>query len=199
MFVIGLTGGIGSGKSTVADLFAKHGIPILDADKIAREITEPQQFAYLEILRHFGSDVIQADGILNRKKLRHIIFADSAERNWLEKLLHPIILEKMQEYIRQLDAPYCIAIIPLLFEVDFYSFINRILVVDAPEELQIKRVIERDTATQSDIEAILKAQTSRQDRLSRAHDLITNDGNLAELAKQVDKLHHFYLDLQKHK
>lgn len=199
MLVIGLTGGIGSGKSTVADLFSKFGIPIIDADKIARDITKPETLAYREILNHFGANIAQDDGSLNRKKLRHIIFADPKERFWLEKLLHPIIIEEMQKQIDQLSAPYCIAIIPLLFEGEFYSFINRSLVVDAPEYLQIKRVIERDIGTQTEIEAIIKSQASRQDRLSRAHDTIINDGKLVDLAKRVEELHHFYLSIQKQK
>jgi len=192
MLVVGLTGGIGSGKSTVANLFANLGVPIIDADLVAREVTQPNQPAFASIIKHFGTDILLPNGTLDRTKLRNIIFANAKQRLWLEHLLHPRIREEMNIQINKLSSPYCIAVIPLLLEVEFYSFINRILVVDAPEQAQIQRVMIRDEAMQPDIEAILKTQASRQDRKAHAHDIITNDGVMDDLVPQVKKLHEKY-------
>ncbi len=192
MLVVGLTGGVGSGKSTVAKLFAELGAPVIDADVIAREVTQVDKPAFASIIKHFGKEILLPDGTIDRAKLRNIIFSDSKQRLWLEHLLHPLIREEMKKQISTLTAPYCIAVIPLLLEVEFYSFINRILVVDAPEQAQVQRVITRDKATQSDIEAIIKTQASRQDRRARAHDIIINDGNKDDLIPQVEKLHEKY-------
>jgi dephospho-CoA kinase len=189
MLVIGLTGGIGSGKSTVADLFAKkHNIPIIDADIVERDVTTPDKPAFARIIKHFGTELVMQDGKLDRAKLRQIIFNDPQQRLWLENLLHPLILAEMEQQIEKLTAPYCIAVIPLLLEVEFLSFINRILVVDAPETEQIKRVMQRDNTTQSEVEAILKNQANREIRLAKAQDVITNDGKMEDLILQVDAL-----------
>lgn len=192
MLVVGLTGGIGSGKSTVAQLFAEQGVPIIDADKIAREITQPNTPAFTKIVKHFGQDIVLANGTLDRAKLRAIIFSDTKQRLWLEQLLHPLIREEMKQQIDKLSAPYCIAVIPLLLEVEFYSFINRILVVDAPEHAQINRVMTRDNASQQEVEAILKNQAKRYDRNVHAQDIILNDGKVADLLPQIEKLHEKY-------
>ncbi len=197
MLVIGLTGGIGSGKSTVSHLFAQLGVPIIDADLIARQITESNDQALSSIIEHFGKKIVSENGALNRAVLRDIIFNHPPERLWLEDLLHPLIREEMQQQIRQLSEPYCIAVIPLLLEVEFHSFINRILVVDAPENLQIERTRHRDQIQSSQIEAILKTQAHRHDRIARAHDVIVNDGTLEDLIPQVEKLHQQYLKLSK--
>src|SRR3990167_9153681 len=155
--VIALTGGIGSGKSTVAELFAKLGTPIIDADLIARELTHIDQSAYKDIVNHFNEkQILKADQTLNRNKLREIIFEDQKERQWLENLLHPLIQEKIADEIKKVSAPYCIVVIPLLFEVTPYNFIDRILVVDSPEEQQIARVIARDKTNSALIKKILK-------------------------------------------
>lgn len=199
MLVVGLTGGVGSGKSTVAALFAKHGVPIIDADIVAREVTAPNKPDFASIIKHFGSGVVLPDGTLNRSKLRHLIFNDPKQRLWLEKLLHPSIRDEMQKKLHGIEAPYCIAVIPLLLEVEFYYFINRILVVDASETEQIRRVMQRDNAAKSDVEAILESQASRIDRRSKAHDIIINDGKLEDLNAQVDKLHETYTRLGKTK
>lgn len=199
MFVVGLTGGIGSGKSTVAQLFAERGVPIIDADVISREITQPDSPAFLDIIDHFNQELLLEDGTLDRTKLRNIIFEDPNERRWLEELLHPLIRSEMNKRIKKITAPYCIAVIPLLLEVEFYSFINRILVVDAPENLQVDRVTARDKSQKAHVEAILKAQANRLDRLARAQDLIINDGNLEDLIPQVEKLHEKYLEMSKTK
>jgi dephospho-CoA kinase len=199
MLVVGLTGGIGSGKSSVARLFAERGVPIIDADVAAREVTTPEKPAFASIVKHFGNDVVLPNGTLDRAKLRHIIFNDSKQRLWLEKLLHPLIRDEMKKQIDSLSAPYAVAVIPLLLEVEFYSFINRILVVDAPESAQIERVMMRDKTSRADIEEILKSQASRKDRKAKAHDIILNDGVPDDLIPQVDKLHQLYLQMSKTK
>jgi len=195
MLVIGLTGGIGSGKSTVAKLFADLGVPIIDADVISRELTQPDQQAFTSIVKHFGNEIVLTDGTLDRAKLRTIIFDHSKERQWLENLLHPLIRNEMADQIKKQTKPYCIAVIPLLLEVEFYAFINRILVIDAPEHIQIERVMSRDNAAKEHVEAILKSQATRHDRIVRAHDIILNDGVMTDLAAQVEKLHEKYLQM----
>lgn len=195
MLVIGLTGGIGSGKSTVAELFATHGIPIVDADLIAREIVQPNQPAYSQLIEHFGPDILTKDKHIDRTLLRRIVFDNAIERAWLEQLLHPIIFNEIKYRLKKLSGPYCIVVIPLLFESERASFIDRILIVDTPEHLQVERAIARDKTNKAQIEAIMKSQISREQRLQKAHDIILNDGNLDDLVPQVNKLHHFYLKM----
>lgn len=194
MFVVGLTGGIGSGKSTVAKLFSERGIPIIDADIVAREITLPNKPAFKEIIEHFGKDILLNNAI-DRPKLRRIIFENAKQRRWLEELLHPIIRQQMENQISKISAPYIIAVVPLLLEVEFYYFINRILVVDTPEEVQVQRILERDNMTNEEVEAIIKIQAAREARIAKAHDVIHNDGSLDNLIKQVNSLHEKYLQL----
>jgi len=193
MLIIGLTGGIGSGKTTVANLFAERGAPIIDADIIAREVTTPDKPAFQTIVKHFGPEIMQDNGTLNRTKLRQIIFKDTKERLWLEQCLHPLIRDEMSRQISHLSAPYCIAVIPLLLEVEFFSFINRILVVDTSESEQVKRTLLRDNLSKTDVEDILHNQASRAYRLAKAHDVITNDGVIDDLIPQVDRLHEKYM------
>lgn len=195
MLVIGLTGGIGSGKSTVADCFSKLGVPVIDADVVAREVTMPGMAATKQIEEHFGPDVLQADGSLDRAALRRYIFNDPDQRQWLEELLHPLIKAEIKHQISQIKAPYCIAVIPLLFEVDYYHFVNRTLVVDATEETQLQRAMSRDNASREAALKILLAQAKRDERLEKAHDVIHNDGKLEELMPQVEKLHEKYLEM----
>lgn len=194
MLIIGLTGGVGSGKSTVARMFADKGIPIIDADMIARSLTEAGEPALTAITEHFGLLIMMKDGNLDRAKLRAIIFNNPAERLWLEQLLHPLIREKITQQLAVLSAannlsPYCIVVIPLLFETEPYPFIDRILVVDTPEHLQIARVGTRDQTLAASAKAIVDTQLARDERLKRADDVIVNDGTLADLVPQVDKLH----------
>lgn len=196
MLVVGLTGGIGAGKTTVAELFAAHGVPIIDTDIIARKLTEPNTDAFIAIQKHFPK-ILTPEGRLDRPQLRKIIFTDNKQRAWLENLLHPLIRKEVNEQIQQLQAPYCIVVIPLLFEVEFYSSINRILVVDAPEQLQIARVQQRDGSDVAQVTAIINAQARREDRLARTHDVINNSGTEAELIAQVDKLNQMYLKMSK--
>lgn len=192
MLVIGLTGGIGSGKSVVADLFAERDIPIIDADMIAREVTQSGSPALADIAEHFGSSVIQEDGTLNRTALRDKIFADADERIWLENLLHPLILQRIDEIIRSLKTPYCIVVIPLLFETGTQTLIDRTLLVDAPETEQVARVSRRDHVSIEHVQAIMQTQTTREQRRALADDVIVNDGSLADLEAQVDTLHEKY-------
>lgn len=197
MLIIGLTGGIGSGKSTVARLFADKGIPVIDADIIARNVTEAGEPALTAIAEHFGVNVIMKDGNLDRPKLRTIIFQDPNERQWLEQLLHPLIRDKITQQLATLSAannkaPYCIIVIPLLLETASYSFIDRILVVDTPEHIQIVRVSTRDQALAATAKAIIDTQLAREERLKQADDVIVNDGTHADLTPQVDKLHDQY-------
>lgn len=193
--VIGLTGSIGSGKSTVANLFAQHGVPVIDADVIARTITKPGTRAHQAISERFGQEVLNEDQTLDRASLREIIFTQPEERKWLEALLHPEILQAMQTDIATLKAPYCLAVIPLLLETEAASFINRVLVVDIPEEIQLQRASLRDNSTREKIKSIIDTQIGRSQRLAQADDIINNAGSPADLAQQVDKLHQHYLKL----
>lgn len=195
MLVIGLTGGIGSGKSTAAKLFAARGIAIVDTDHIAREVTAPGQPALDQIVKKFGEDILLPDHKLDRAKLRKIIFEDEEKRQWLEQLLHPLIRIKMYDQIQSSTSPYCITVIPLLLETKPDPIINRILVVDSKEEEQIERAQARDKLSRDEILAIIKTQVSRDKRLNAADDIIFNNAGLVELNEQVEKLHQFYLSL----
>jgi dephospho-CoA kinase len=191
--VVGLTGGIGSGKTTVANLFAEHGVTIIDTDQIARDITQPGQPAFDAIIKYFGTDMTLPTGELNRSRLRKLVFADPHKRDWLEKLLHPIIREETGKQIKLAQSPYCIVVIPLLFETKPNPLIHRILVVDAPEELQVIRTQQRDNISDLDVNAIIKTQVTRKVRLAAADDVIENEGDMKNLIAQVNKLHQFYL------
>ena len=197
MLVIGLTGSIGSGKSTVAHLFAARGVPVIDADVVAREVTAPNLPAYKAIVARFGNDILKANGTIDRSSLREIIFNKPEERRWLEALLHPIILNHMEDEMEKLDAPYCIAVIPLLLESDAATFIDRILVVDMSEETQLTRAALRDNRTTDQIKIIMDTQLPRKDKLAKADDIINNAGTPEALAKQVEKLHQMYLKLKR--
>ena len=195
MLKIGLTGGIGSGKTTVANMFAQLGATVIDADKIAHEITATNTDQANKIVKHFGKDFLQVDGALNRRKLRKIVFQIPQERKWLENLLHPMIRQEIKDKIAMATTPYCILVIPLLTKSSHYHYIDRILVVDAPEELQIKRAAQREKVSEADITAIIKSQTARKERLAIADDIIVNDGAMTDLHSHVEELHHHYLKL----
>lgn len=188
IFVVGLTGGIGSGKTTVADEFARRGVPIVDTDLLAREVVAPGQPGLADIVDCFGPAVLLADGSLDRAALRHRVYSDRSQRELLEGLLHPRIREAMLERISRLPGPYCIAVIPLLLETGQEALVDRILVVDVPEQEQILRVIRRDGLNRAEIEAILAAQTSRRQRRSAADDIIVNDASMPALSEQVARL-----------
>lgn len=193
--IVALTGSIGSGKSTVANYFAKLGIDVIDADQIAREVIQPNTPTFQEVVNHFGKKILDKDQHLNRTKLREIIFTHAEERDWLEKLLHPLITKVIQQRIQTSPSPYCIVVIPLLFEKGAHLKVNRVLVIDSSEELQKKRVQKRDKLTFSQVDAILKTQINRDARLNKADDIIHNEGSLDDLKLQVDQLHKKYLEL----
>ncbi|HKK13182.1 MAG TPA: dephospho-CoA kinase [Gammaproteobacteria bacterium] len=195
MLKIGLTGGIGSGKSTVARYFADLGIPVVDADVIARELVTPGSDALAAIVDAFGPDFLRPDGTLDRARLGAHVFSDPAARRRLEGILHPPVLQAMTERAARLEGPYCILVIPLLLETGQSGLVDRVLVVDAPPELQRRRVAARDALDADRIEAVLAAQTDRTSRLDRANDVIVNDGSCADLRAQVADLHQRYLAL----
>lgn len=195
MYVVGVTGGIGSGKSAVSALFEAHGVPVVDADVAARLVVDKGRPALEKIAEHFGPEVIQADGSLNRAALRKLIFNDPGERGWLEKLLHPLIYREIQRQLREAEGPYAVLVSPLLVETGQSRLAQRILVVDAPEELQVERSMARDASSEEQIKAIMAAQASRDKRLSNADDVIVNDSTLKALADEVNNLHEKYTQL----
>ena len=195
MFKVGLTGGIGSGKSRVAELLAGLGAGVIDTDLIARELTEPGTPTLARIAADFGPEVLYPDGTLNRATLRDRVFRDRAARIRLESILHPRIRNLMLERTAKLHTPYAVLVVPLLFETGQESLMDRVLVVDCPEETQIERVQRRSQLGPADMARILASQVSRAERLARADDVIDNSGELAALAPQVECLHRFYLDL----
>jgi dephospho-CoA kinase len=195
MLRIGLTGGIGSGKSTIAALFAAQGVPIIDADVIARQITLPGTIATAQILQIFGPDIADTHGGIDRQRLARRIFSDRNERTRLEAILHPLIRTEMLRQQDKLDAPYCLLVIPLLFEASQQDMVDRVLVVDVEEHTQIARVEARDGRSEAEIRAILANQIERAQRLKMADDSITNTGELTQLKAQVETLHRKYLAL----
>jgi len=195
MLVVGITGGIGSGKSAVSDRFAARGVDVVDADLASRAVVEPGRPALEAIHAHFGNTVITAEGTLDRAALRQKVFADADERRWLEALLHPLIGEEIRAGLQAARSPYVILVSPLLFESGQVDMVDRVLVVDVPESLQISRTAVRDGNSEEQVRAIMAAQSDRETRLARADDVIVNDGSLEDLDRQVDALHQRYLDL----
>lgn len=195
MLRVGLTGGIGSGKSTAAALFAGHGVPVIDADEIARQLVVPGQTAYKQVLKTFGSGIVATNGKLDRDRLRHIVFADPEQRKRLEAILHPLVRREIQQQTQRLQTPYCIIVIPLLIEADQRDLVDRVLVIDTDETLQLQRVAARSQLTEEEIRKIIGAQLSRSERLRYADDVILNNTDLAELRASVDTFHERYLTL----
>lgn len=195
MFKVGLTGGIGSGKSTVAALFAARSVPVIDADQAARELVTPGSAALTEIVQQFGERILQEDGSLNRAALRDLVFADPARRQTLESILHPRIIASMHAAAERASGSYCILVMPLLLEARQQSAVDRILAIDCPLALQRQRAMARDRASASDIDRIIASQVTRKQRLAAADDIITNDGDLQHLETQVETLHRRYLAL----
>lgn len=195
MLVIGLTGGIGSGKSTVGKLFAQHGVEVVDADQLAREVVIPGSPALHRIAAHFGDQLLLADGSLDRAALRKLIFADADQRRWLEHLLHPLIRQLLQERLSSCQSAYCILESPLLLETSQAELVDRVLVVDVSEATQLQRALQRDGSDEATIRGIIEAQLPRQSRLARADDILDNDGDIEQLAPQVSRLHNDYLTI----
>ena len=195
MLIIGLTGGIGSGKSSVAERFAALDVPVIDADHIAHEIVSVGQPALQQIADIFGQQFLNDDGTLNRARLRGHVFSEPKAREKLESILHPRIQREMMRRVGELTAPYCILVIPLLIEAKQTGLVDRILVVDVEPDTQRQRIAVRDGLTNSEINAILAAQTDRETRLCAADDIIRNEGGWECLERQVTALHRQYLAL----
>jgi len=193
-FIVGLTGGIGSGKTTVANLFAEYGVNVIDADVIAREVVAQGSAALYAINEHFGADFIQADGQLNRPLLRKKIFSNEDDKLWLNNLLHPLIREQLLLQTKAASSPYCLLVAPLLIENNLMTLVNRVLVVDVKESTQIKRTTMRDANSEDQVQAIMDSQVSRETRQAHADDLLNNDdSSLTKLNALVAKLHQDYL------
>jgi dephospho-CoA kinase len=192
-FRIGLTGGIASGKSTVADMFADLGVPVIDTDVIAREVVRPGQPALEEIREAFGTGVIAADGTLDRPAMRSIVFGNDAARHRLESLLHPRIGKATREQADTAGGPYQVIVVPLLVESSLREFVDRVLVVDCDEATQVARLLARDAESEDQARRILAAQSSRDERLAIADDVVTNGGALEDTREQVLALHQRYL------
>ena len=195
--IVGLTGGIGSGKSTVSDMFAALGIVIVDTDMIARDVVAPGTPCLKAIGDHFGSEFVTAEGTLDRRLLRAKVFADPEQRAWLEALLHPVIRQETSDRLHRSDSPYTILSSPLLLQSPDAERVQRIVVVDVPEAIQLERASRRDDTTPEEVRKILGAQLSRQARLDRADDVIDNSGDLASTRHRVHQLHRHYLTLAK--
>ncbi|MGY2462186.1 dephospho-CoA kinase [Vreelandella sulfidaeris] len=196
--IIGLTGGIGSGKSTVARAFETLGVAWVDADDVSREIVLPGEPALIAIKKRFGDQIIHLDGTLNRAALRDIVFKHPEHRQWLESLTHPKIRERLLQHLERLKtqgAPYVLLVSPLLFESGQDALVSRSLVVDVPQAVQLSRTLQRDGVSESQVHAILAAQLSREQRLAKADDVIDNSGDHASMLKQVVRLDERYRQL----
>jgi len=193
-FTVGLTGGIGSGKSLVARMFAERGASIVDTDQIARALTAPHGAAMPAVLAEFGADFADQDGALDRAKMRTLVFSDPGAKRRLEGILHPMIREAVAAEAQLASGPYVILDIPLLVESgNWKSRVHRVLVVDCPEALQVQRVMARNGLSEEQVRAIMAAQATREARLAAADDIVANDGEIAGLVPQIERLHHFYL------
>ena len=194
-FVVGLTGGIGSGKTTVANLFSRQGIEIIDADEISRTLVKTGSPVLEAIIKHFGSSITDAEGNLDRKQLRELVFADNAEKEWLENLLHPLVRQEIQRQVAASSSQYVIIVVPLLLESENYSDVDRILVIDVTEDVQLERIKKRDSSSETLARGIMDAQMKRERRLESADDVISNNSGIDSLEKQVKNLHNQYLQL----
>lgn len=195
MLIVGLTGGIASGKSTLEQWFTGHEVPVIDADRIARELVQPGQQGLTQVVDAFGHDILDATGQLDRASMRKHIFADPAARRRLEDILHPLVADRMRQQLALLNAPYAILSVPLLLESGQDKMVDRVLVVDLPETQQIERLIARDHCDRDSALAILNAQLDRQRRLDAADDIIDNSGQPSDLAAPLSRLHQKYLAL----
>lgn len=196
MYAVGLTGGIASGKSTISRLFAELGVPVIDTDVISRRLLEPGELGYQQVSDHFGASILKADAEIDRARLREIVFNHRREKNWLETMLHPLIYQRTLDAIRaHKRADYVLVVVPLLFETNFQSLVDRVLAVDCSAEQQVERLVERDGIARELAEKMLAQQLDNATRLSRAHDSIDNRGDGSNLPTDVAGLHRRYLQL----
>jgi len=189
---IGLTGGIGSGKTTACEIFTELGVPVIDADIIAHDLVKPGMPALEEIIKVFGKEVTLNDGTLDRKTIRDKVFANSNERKKLEDILHPAVYREISVQVENINSRYCIISIPLLLETGASKTVDRILLIDVPREQQLERASNRDNTNKNDINAIIDSQISRNDRLSAADDIVDNNGDINDLRKKIYELNEFY-------
>ena len=195
MLIIGLTGGIGSGKSVASDKFKSLGVAVVDADVASRTVVEPGKPALKEIQDHFGSGIITAEGKLDRNKLREIIATDAKERKWLESVLHPKIGEQITKEISESTSVYTLFVAPLLLETNSQEMCSRVVVVDVPKDVQIRRTAKRDKVSPNQVEQMVAAQMEREKRLEKADDVLLNSGTIEDLEKQVEELHKKYIQM----
>jgi len=194
-YVVGLTGGIGSGKSAAAETFRTMGIEVIDADALAREVVEPGQPALDAIAAHFGSDILTAEGHLNRAALRKIVFTNPKQKSWLENLLHPLIAELLQQRLNATTSPYAILESPLLLETEQHELVDRVLIIDVDEKTQIARAVARDGSDEELIRSIIASQINRADRIQHADDLVSNEDSLEQLRINIKALHNKYIGM----
>jgi dephospho-CoA kinase len=198
MFSVGLTGGIAAGKTTLSNLFAELGVPVIDTDLISRELLEPGEIGYKQVCDHFGDSITNANNEIDRAKLRRIVFSNADEKSWLEVMLHPLIYQRSHDAILEhAKANYVLVVIPLLFETNFQALVDRILALDCPAELQLERLVKRDHIDEALALKMLAQQLSNSARLARAHDIVDNSVNDADLGSQVETLHQLYLQLSR--
>ena len=193
--VVGLTGGIGSGKSAAAEIFRACGIEVIDADTLAREVVEPGQPALSDIAAHFGSDILTAEGHLDRAAMRKIVFSNPEHKSWLEKLLHPLIAELLQRRLNATKSPYAILESPLLLETEQHKLVDRVLVIDVNPEIQVDRSVRRDGSDEQLIRSIIASQIDRAERIQHADDLVSNEESLEQLRENIEALHSKYLGM----
>ncbi len=195
VYIVGVTGGIGSGKTAATRVFESLGIDVVDADLVSREVVEPGSPALHEIAARFGPEILTQPGTLDRSRLREIVFADPDQKKWLEELLHPLIRERIITRLHQSTSPYAILSSPLLLETNQNRLVNRVLLIDVPVELQISRTTTRDSVSRQQVKSIIATQATRSYKTTKADDIIVNDGSLNDLRRQVEQLHSHYLEL----
>jgi len=193
--IVGLTGGLGTGKTTVCGIFKHLGVPIINADELAHQIVDTDKSVFQAIVKKFGQQFLNADHKIDRKKLRTQIFNIPEDRLWLEKLVHPIVEQEIVAHAKSFTYPYCVAEIPLLIEANMQGIVDRILTLDCPVEMQLQRALQRNIHTEAEIKAIIAAQADRHKRLAASDDIIENTGDMALLTKRIEQLHHLYLSL----
>ncbi|MCL4408833.1 dephospho-CoA kinase [Aliidiomarina haloalkalitolerans] len=192
-WILGVTGGIGSGKSTATERFAAHGIVVVDADEVARQVVAPGSDVLAKIAKQFGPRVLTQDGSLNRAELRQIIFADPEAKAWLNQLMHPAIRSEMLQQLQAATSPYVILSAPLLLENGLEQYCQRVLVIDVAESVQRERTQARDQVSSEQVNAILASQLNREQRVAKADDIVDNSGSVRDLQEKIDRLHEYYL------